>query len=463
MSLGIPSDDFYRLREDRTLRSGVDPVYQRRRCLVVSDAATVETFAGQLMVLTTLTLLGRWCRRVDVLVPDTPLHERLQHLGERLHGAALSEMRGADPYGTFRIVDSSIETYDLSLKVGSGPTTPFIPVDFTIDSDGWTLCIFTGNQAVAVGHRSLNPCGPVAASAVGVAQLFKKAIGLPRDLWPTSLRLSLFDFRASPLDGPESHPEPPSEIDLGRSLMVGAGMLGSSTLYLLRTMRLAGALSLIDHDIVKMENLNRSPMLRFEMVGLPKAEAGAAYMQGSGMAVIPYVGTYDEYIRDYGRRPNSIDLVFPLANEFNVRQAIEHNYPPLMIYGTTTMDWGANFGRHIPLKEDCLSCRYPNPVADPTLACGQGTVTLPDQVQPVDVALPFVPIFSAAMLVAEVLKSHIPGYPHNGNFAFVDLKGDLTVIDHRKRVPTAGCVCTHRHTTVFAALNGETRFASLSL
>jgi hypothetical protein len=414
------------------------------------------------MVLATLNLLSRWCRNVDIVVSDAPLHPRLRNLGyTRLLERAMDEMQGADPFGRFSAVVKPGSVYDAAIKIGGGSSPA--KVDFTIDSEGWDLFVAAGDCPFNIQHQSLNPCGPVGAASVGVAQLFKKVTHQPRALWISSLHFSFFNFRSTaPIESEEPHADSSGAVDLARSLMVGVGMIGSSALYVLRMLSLIGRLEVIDHDLVRIENLNRSPMLRYNMQGLPKAQVGMEYIQSSGLQVGSYIGTYGDYLKERGRTPNEMDLLFPLADEYDVRRTIENNYPPMMIYGTTTSDWGANFGRHIPFKEDCLLCRYPPRLIQPKMPCGEGTISIQDQATPVSVALPFVPLFSATMMVAEILKLHLDRYPYNENFVFVDLKGILNVVDHRKRLPRSECTCNSRHRNVFNELNGKTRFAHLS-
>ena len=444
------------------MRTGVDPAYQRSCCLVVTSQENVESFAGQVMVLATTNLLSRWCRNVDIIVSDAPLHPRLRILGYTwLLERVLDEMHGANPFGSFSCVTNPRSAYDAAVKIGGGSCP--CKVDCTIDSEGWDLFVASGDYSFNTPHRSLNPCGPVGAASVGVAQLFKRVTHQQQDLWISSLQFSFFNFSSTiSIEAGAPHTDPAGTVDLARSLMVGVGMIGSSALYVLHMLPLTGYLELVDHDLVRIENLNRTPMLRYDMQGLPKAEVGMQYLQSSGLQVGAYAGTFDNYLNERGRSPNKTDLLFPLADEYDVRRTIENNYPPMMIYGTTTSDWGANFGRHIPFKEDCLLCRYPPQLIQPKMPCGEGTITIQNQKTTVSVALPFVPLFSATMMVAEILKLQLDQYPCNENFVFADLKGTLKVIDHRKRSPKPQCTCNRRHRNVFKELNGETRFAHLS-
>src|SRR5690606_3723351 len=79
---------------------------------------------------------------------------------------------------------------------------------------------------------------------------------------------------------------------------------------------------------------------------------------GSHVPTTAFAGTYADFIAQQGRRADSVDLILPLANELGVRASIEGNFPPVQVYGTT-VDWIANYHRHIPLVDDCSLCRFP--------------------------------------------------------------------------------------------------------
>src|SRR6266705_3461248 len=74
--------EFYRLRDHRTdLYDGVVPAYTERAVRVTIDRDTVQTYLGQMMLIITANLLSRWCRRVDLQVPDVVLHARFRLSG----------------------------------------------------------------------------------------------------------------------------------------------------------------------------------------------------------------------------------------------------------------------------------------------------------------------------------------------------------------------------------------------
>jgi hypothetical protein len=76
----------------------------------------------------------------------------------------------------------------------------------------------------------------------------------------------------------------------------------------------------------------------------------------------------DGFDRDYNEFPSNhegLDLATPdivlcFANENNIWNTIQQQYPPICFHATTSKSWGIHVGRHIPLVENCLVCTFQN-------------------------------------------------------------------------------------------------------
>ncbi len=64
----------------------------------------------------------------------------------------------------------------------------------------------------------------------------------------------------------------PEIVTAGNMLMVGAGSVGSSAVYCMRLVGIAGTMSIVDRDAVKVENFNRSPI--FARLDLRSEQSG---------------------------------------------------------------------------------------------------------------------------------------------------------------------------------------------
>ena len=221
------------------------------------------------------------------------------------------------------------------------------------------------------------------------------------------------------------------------------------------------SLALLDPDPMECSNLNRVPVFFADQLGLPKVNIVHNYLSSAGISSTPVVKWFDEAVAD-GFSLQDFDLVIPVANENGVRNAVQRNYPPVMIHGTTGPDWDAFCGRHIPLRDDCLGCRFPSHSAVPL--CSQGRLDLEasdENSSHITGALPFLSLAAGTMALAELVKLGLPGYPLNANSAVLSFKTGtmkFILVDRRSR---AGCgVCPDAAT--WTALNGNSNFAYLS-
>jgi hypothetical protein len=457
---GLTAEEFYRLRDDRTNRLTPSRDFHRLRVRLAAGTPTVHTACGQMQLLVAANLLARWCRSVEFAFPDAPLPAPLQAEGHAtLHRRVLAEVREADPFGRFSFDPDSAGAAQYTLRVGGGPIPGL--TDFSILAEGWVVRAGQGDLALLSNGPETNPAVAAFAACVGVADAFKVATGQPAESRVREAVIDLLTLRlGAPLDG--GVPAPPVPVILGKTQIVGLGSVGSAVVYLLMMLTFSGRILLIDHDILKVENLNRSPLFGTTDLGRKKVHVAAGHL-AHRVPVEAFEGRYDEFVASAGRKPGDMDLLLPLANEFGVRPIIENNYPPLQIYGTTTPDWGINYHRHIPLREDCSVCRFPPTVEEQqgVFRCSEGEVET-EAGEHVDAAFPFLSMGAASLVVADLIRLQMPGYPLTPNFAFLDLKGPLEFILTNPKRPKTGCLCAGRSKAIHESYAATTRFEALS-
>jgi molybdopterin/thiamine biosynthesis adenylyltransferase len=451
-------EEFYESRDSRTTHSAQTSTFSQARAVLSIDSAAAATLSGQTTFLIATNLIARWCRSLWLVAPSVELHPRSRGLSPGstyLDEGSLAIARAADPYGDF-VLGVRHRTGALHLHIGSkGPDSAFPVAGF-----GW---LALGGPAVcgsAAGSRE-TALGAVLAACIGAAHLFRSALG-QGDL-PNEIRLSLWNLRggALALNGPDVEGG-----DLGLTYLIGCGAVGSAIAYLIPLAQIQGKFILVDRDTVDYSNLNRSPLFEARDVGSNKAVVTTEYLLRRGLVAEPCVEWFDEAVRAghvFRARP---DLVIPTANDRGVRHSIQAQVPPLQIYGTTGRNWDAFLGRHIPLREDCLACRFPRPPAEgePPLACSTAPISELPQTQErplMDAALPFLSTAAGLLAVAELLKSTTIEYPAGPNFACLDFQGDLSdfVLDERR--PASSCQCAAQ-SRIWPTLNGKSRFSSLS-
>jgi len=452
----VTAEEFYALRDDRTNQCARGNDYTDACIGITIDDQAADTYAGQVAFLLLVNLTARWCRRIRLIAPRATVDRRLGFLRagfEDLSDLALAIARSADPFGDF---DSGPATSSgwLRVHVGSGSA----PDDaHRIRGSGWiALAGDTVSTPEAGGDEAI---GAALAACIGAAWAFRNAL---RDSPPLgAVRLSLWNMAGgeAAVQGPVG-----LETRLGLAALIGCGAVGSSMAYLLPLVNAKARLVLVDKDPVDITNLNRSPLFFYEDFKAPKTRTLATYLRRAGFDVDDVPMWFDEALlakRIFAERP---DIVIPAANEHGVRLAVQQQVPPIQVYGTTGRDWQAFMGRHIPQREDCLTCRFPvQAPAVPLLRCATSAVSMPDQPVSADAALPFLSMAAAVLATAELIKTSHPGFPQNGNFVCLDFRGPLTDFFVVQKAASPTCSVCQFQTRVWTKLNERTLFSSLSV
>ncbi|HEY0827439.1 MAG TPA: ThiF family adenylyltransferase, partial [Bacilli bacterium] len=348
-----------------------------------------------------------------------------------------STMKNADPFGDFLLTEDPTQLvereWDCVLRIGPSGSGVFEQAHVNIDGDGWIACIGDGTQNFDVSSTNqTNPVGPGLAAALGAAEVFKRFIGQQHTL--TATCFSAFNLEQS--DNPEhlANPPLPNDLDLGSCLMVGVGMVGSSALYFMKKTNLKMKLTLVDDDVVKIVNLNRSPIFGIKDCGSYKVSVGAAYLQNCKISVTSISEKFS--IGDVSQ----FDFILPLANEDGLRNKLQNALPPLCIHVATAPGWGVTLYRHIPGIDNCLQC-YPSEDSKKIkLVCAEEEIQVLEE--RVDAALPFLPIFAGVLLVGEMMKLRYGEvYPNVPNTVSIELGVKLWVNSFHRNKTQNDCLC----------------------
>lgn len=445
------AEEFYRLRDDRTnLYSGVGGDYLAKAVRVTAHPAALRSLAGQVMLIVSVNLLARWCRRVVLAMDDQPLHVRLGPAGSLLT-AALASMKDADPFGDFSL---EVGPCDLQLHIGDACPSTAVPTT-VLSARGWCAAVRRPGEPVLAGECA-NPVGAVAASILGAAQVFRDALGRD-ELYGRDF---LFDaFSAQPVREVVLRPweEQDTGTDLGRLLMVGAGSVGSAAAYFMRLFGLRGWMRVVDGDVAKVENISRSPIFGRQLHGWGKAGAVKQTVSGARLEV----EAEDLWWRN-SKRPSlaGYDIVIPVANEQNVRWELQNSYPPLMVHAATGRNWNVNFGRHIPGVDDCLADRFAGFEEQPVFTCATGEVPISPTIT-VDASLPFLSFFAGFLIATDLVRLGVAGYPHTPNYGNYSFRKNRFTPQLHREGPRVECVC-HSQAEGFWRFRRDTRYSRLS-
>lgn len=454
MPANIEAEEFYKLRDNRTdiyLRETGS--YSSKTVKVSGALPAMSTYVAQVIAVVTCNLLARWCRNVQLAIPDVEMHPLLGSgtLMDRL----LHLMHAADPFGAFAGIALDSPTADLNIEIGAS-TSAVTGAATHLAASGWLASISKGGaECLVIDSLDSNPVGAAAAAILGGAQVFREAAGLD-GAYPQHL---LFDaFLMEPAGSPQGvqYPVHPS---VGRILLVGCGAVGSAAAYFTGLFGIEAEITAADGDVLGVENLGRSPLFAAAQCGTNKAVAMALELAANPSIKVHAVPQWwhdSSALHDLG----AFDIVIPAANEHHVREALQAALPPLMIHASTSSAWQVNFGRHIPGVDDCLAERFEGMSARPKMSCSSGAVPITDGAS-VDASLPFLSFWAGFLISVDLLRLTLAGYPQVSNFGMhLFRKPGILVLDP-PRGPRASCACRQQG-GLFEQLRRDTRYRKLS-
>jgi molybdopterin/thiamine biosynthesis adenylyltransferase len=320
-----------------------------------------------------------------------------------------------------------------------------------IHGTGWNAFLGAGPSPLPE-EGELNCIGSSLAVIVAASQLFAHSFEVPQ----TSYIANAFNWRSEAV---LNAPGYDATRDLGNIWTVGVGSVGTAALYFLSLATRNFTPTLIDMDLVKLHNLDRSPVFAFGDIRLLKVDSARDYLKALG---ITNVRTDDRPLHESRlwneRQAGEADLVIAAANEKKVRYYIEAGFPPMQLYGTTGQNWQAALIRHEPFGKACSLCLFPNDQeATPTACATAPEFTQQSDYEKVDAALPFLSFADGLMTAAEVLKLKLPGYPFSPDRVILGTRPKPSLVSaplqHR-----SGCLCEHRNKAVHRAMLSGSRY-----
>jgi len=443
----LTKDEWYKLRDDRTRRLEEVTGFEDKSVGVIVNPEVSSSYPIQAMTLITLNMLARWCRKIAIQIPSDTISCLPNYHKKDFCEILKNNLSEADPYGQFAFKDVEKEAYNQTLFIGKAEENRYDDKAVWIDGCGWIAGVaYNAPQDILNECKQSNPIGPAFASCLGVAELFRRAIGLlPSSTEPSWY--SLYDLKKA--DSPLSIQNPPfiSNFNFGRIHQVGCGAVASCLDFLLPLTNWTSEIFLIDDDRVEVSNCNRSlSFSAWDAVSKrAKVDVCADALQSTTtMKAISFNGTYGNFIGQGKFLDFPPDLILCLANDHNVWGDIQNNYPPLVFHATTTKSWGINFGRHIPKKEWCVICRFRDEMnLSLTPICGESEVSIKktEGESTIEGVLPFLSPAAAILTMAEMAKIPLAGYPMNDDFIEFSLRNIDGNFVQSQRKHLEECLC----------------------
>ena len=413
-----------------------------------ADPAYAARYDGQVAILTAANLLGRMSPAVALDIPSVPLVASLPWAGADLPDLVLDRLYRTDPYGKFCCRSPRELDYVIHLGRTGAPAV--------VHGSGWNVYCGPGPSPLP-GDETANPAGPALAAILAASEAFRTNLAAPLG----RVLLNALTWQRGAI-APDTAPLPPQPA-LGGLWTVGTGSVGTAILYFLSLATQDFCAALFDMDNVKIHNLDRSPIFMADHIGMKKVAVTQNYLHETG---INSIETEPHALDESGLwrvRPQSVpDVLIAAANERNVRAVIENGFPPVQIYGTTGRNWQAAVIRHIPLRDPCSACLFPEASHAPTM-CATGSITVKRESgeEQVDAALPFLSFAAGAMAAAEILKLGLPGYPFAPNRVILNTRPAPRTV-HAPLSMRENCVCRRRSEAVHRQMMEGTRFAKLT-
>lgn len=385
-------DEFYRLRDLRSEAYLGRSIRDLDAVHVAIDIATAESSAGQLALLTLANQLARINRRITFTVPTPSVSvlARTPFPGTTLGDALLATVRAIDPCGDFTIGarpgEASV-SIGLGAQVGRG-------FDWYVGAD--LAIAHLGRDATGFTTAPGTMRGAALASCLGAAAVLREQLGLP--VVPRTVSAWNYLEDAAAARGPETL----EVLDVGTTLMVGAGAVGAALAYWVHAFGVRGSdWTIVDQDAVTLHNTNRALAFTAAHAGWPrgeeqrKAEVIATLIPGS----TPYERWYHECAEIRDRK---FDVVLALANDHGARLQLTHKQAAIALQATTGEDWLSQLHRHVLGRDGCVWCRTGTVVA-PRFGCSTAAVERADG-STMDAALPFLSGASGLMLATALQR-----------------------------------------------------------
>lgn len=383
----IDCTEWYRRRDARSKLMVPDWDHNAHALLVIGDEAR-NSRPLQAAALIGAAILSRFVRRVTISGPNGAFlfPWPSTHLLEGLR----QEMARADPCGMFSIEAEDHKQWDEGPVVVLGADSKIAGATRIAPSPtgAWIVPPGAGESPPAQGSQ----IGGLLAGCLAAQEVFRQLAGLQKTRAPRPYHFQVLD-----------KPAPLGFLDFGNVQLVGVGGVGSNLAYMLPLLDARAHLDLIDPQTVDGTNLNRCLPFGFDdyFHNRAKVNVGADYLQARGILAIPHQTTYSRFVAENGR--GNPDVILMMANEDQVWNTVQNNYPPVVYTAATSPNWGIHASRHRPLQEGCVACLMGQHPQDPIkLLCDESEIRRDSGT--VLGVLPFLAPTAAVLTLAQVLN-----------------------------------------------------------
>ena len=298
-----------------------------RPVILTGERHTLETDNGRWCMLNSLRLLSRIVGPLTVLLPaglgafETDLRQLASSVWKKGTVTVATE-------GMPIAMEFAVAILNVGARVD--PRLPWT----TINSNGWVARVSSGPNSLPSDTGQLNPLAAMMAASFGVTEVFKRVYGIPHELAPLldATQFSLFELSTSPTG---LGPLLPAKISLPDTVMVGAGAIGNGIALLLSQLAARGRIHIIDKQAYGRENLGTCTVLDDESwLGTPKAESLASwlnrpdYLLCTGEQALVADARSGDFVRAM-----SVELVLNGLDDVGARHDAQLLWPSVLVDG----------------------------------------------------------------------------------------------------------------------------------
>jgi len=323
-----------------------------KKILLTGEREILWLENGRQCLLSSIRLALRICQNVAIHLPegcDCLRREAARTAEQIAFGQNVEFPRKLESYNRFDAI--------LSVGARAHPELPWT----TINSNGFVARATSGPADIPAQCDLGNPIGALAASCLGVGEIFKRLIGLKseRGALLNGFSFSLRNYSSSAPDyGPQIPRTLPDDL-----LVVGAGAIGNGIVHLISCLPFSGKIHLVDREEFGPENLGTCILVSPRDLGTPKGHALAAMLRKAGIRAEGFYCTLAQYAAGLTEYPSAVACGL---DNIDVRHEVQRELWPDIAVDGAIGDFTCQVSRH-PWSEDvaCLICMFQKPVGQP--------------------------------------------------------------------------------------------------
>lgn len=330
-----------------------------KRVVLTGDGSVLSSENGRLVLLDSLRLLLRVAGNLTILLPASAagLEKDVESIASAASLLCKVEIMRAPN-------EHALHAADAILNVGfSGRST----LPWTcINSNGWIVRVASTGAALPCDVAQANPISALGAASSGVAEVFKRIVGIANDIAPPldPCEFSLFEYSAH-FDSPG--PPLPKVLHLPNTLMAGGGAIGNGIALLLSQLPLHGRVHIVDKQPYGDENFGTCVLLNDHgWIGEDKAPRLAEWLkENSSLEVTGERSLINTALAGEKLQALSPELVIDGLDDVGARHDVQLAWPTLLLDGGIS-DIGFAVVQH--RLDDrglaCLRCTFELPQVD---------------------------------------------------------------------------------------------------